>query len=126
MDIQPDNLRVLKRPTQTVYQPDIALRARLKALHVLALSIVDQIERLEKGGGAEEQFNISEELHRFERSLISNALQHSGGRLRQAARLLGMKVTTLHAKIRRYQINLKHVETDSCASCYGDMPSDRH
>jgi DNA-binding NtrC family response regulator len=49
--------------------------------------------------------NLSEEVRRFETDLIRGALMQTGGRQRRAARLLGMKVPTLHAKIKRYQIN---------------------
>jgi transcriptional regulator with GAF, ATPase, and Fis domain len=45
-----------------------------------------------------------EEVHRFEISLIQRALKHTGGNQAKAARLLGLKQTTLHGKIKQYQI----------------------
>jgi DNA-binding NtrC family response regulator len=44
-------------------------------------------------------------VHRFETELIRGALMQTGGRQRRAARLLGVKVPTLHAKMKRYNIN---------------------
>jgi len=48
--------------------------------------------------------DLQAEVHRFEAELIRSALARTQGRQRRAARLLGMKVTTLNAKIRRYKI----------------------
>ena len=45
-------------------------------------------------------------LRRFETELIRSALIQTGGRQRQAARLLGTKVTTLNTKIKRYKIDI--------------------
>jgi DNA-binding NtrC family response regulator len=46
-------------------------------------------------------------VHHFEAALIRNALVKTGGRQRRAARLLGVKVTTLNTKIKRHNINLQ-------------------
>ena len=45
-----------------------------------------------------------EEVERFEVALITRALEETGGQQRRAARLLGMKATTLNAKIKHYRI----------------------
>lgn len=45
-----------------------------------------------------------EEVVRFEVALITRALAVTGGQQRRAARLLGMKATTLNAKIKHYRI----------------------
>lgn len=42
------------------------------------------------------------EVERYEIELIRMALLHCGGIQKQAARLLGLKATTLHAKIKHY------------------------
>jgi transcriptional regulator with GAF, ATPase, and Fis domain len=45
-----------------------------------------------------------EAVSRFEIDLIEHALHETGGSQTKAARLLGLKVTTLHDKIKRYKI----------------------
>lgn len=45
------------------------------------------------------------EVKRFEVELIERALAAAGGHQRRAARLLGLKPTTLNAKIKHYGIN---------------------
>lgn len=55
------------------------------------------------GSGA---FDMYETVRDFEVKLIRTALLKTGGNQRQAASLLGVKVTTLHNKIKSYGINL--------------------
>lgn len=45
-----------------------------------------------------------DEVSRFEVALITRALVETGGQQRRAARLLGLKATTLNAKIKQYGI----------------------
>ena len=77
---------------------------RLEALRVLSNSLVREIEALlrEKTAGMPGKINLIEEVHRFEKDLIRCALVRTGGKQRQAARLLNVKVSTLNAKIKRY------------------------
>jgi len=80
----------------------------LSALKILALTFLKQIELLEaqltnnEGSG----LDLQEEVRRFEVELIRSALMKTGGRQRRAASLLGMKVTTLNTKIKRYKITI--------------------
>ncbi|MCU1290182.1 MAG: hypothetical protein JWN60_2411 [Acidobacteria bacterium] len=80
---------------------------RLEALRVLSNSLAREIESLRKGknAGLPSKINLIEEVQRFEKELIRCALVRTGGKQRQAARLLNVKVTTLNAKIKRYGIN---------------------
>jgi hypothetical protein len=82
--------------------------ARIGALKILAGSLLNRIEALEKEivEGRTSPLDLKEEVQRFEAELIRNALFRTGGRQRRAARLLGMKVTTLNTKIKRYRITL--------------------
>jgi DNA-binding NtrC family response regulator len=82
--------------------------ARLSSLKILALSLLKRIESLEEQSSAETltDLDLQAEVRCFEAELIRNALIRTGGRQRRAAHLLGMKVTTLNTKIRRYQITL--------------------
>ena len=71
---------------------------------VLALSVAmdalgnAQLPDIE--GGAD----FYEEVRRFECALIQRALKRTAGNQAQAARLLNLKQTTLHEKIKRYNI----------------------
>lgn len=49
---------------------------------------------------------LGEEVQRFEMGLIRKALEMTGGNQTRAARLLGVRTTTLNGKIKRYQISL--------------------
>jgi len=82
--------------------------ARISSLRILAQSLIRQIELLEQeaASGSENTFDAQNEVRRFEAELIRSALIRTGGRQRRAARLLGMKVTTLNTKIKRYRITL--------------------
>ncbi len=79
---------------------------RLDALKILIRSLLDQLDYLTEPGNSPEESELS--LHamvrRFETELIRHALLRTGGKQRQAARLLGEKKTTLNAKIIRYGI----------------------
>ncbi|HEY0658832.1 MAG TPA: helix-turn-helix domain-containing protein [Pyrinomonadaceae bacterium] len=80
---------------------------RLEALRVLSNSLVKEIEALRKGKTVlvPAKINLIEEVQRFEKELIRCALVRTGGKQRQAARLLNVKVSTLNMKIKRYGIN---------------------
>jgi transcriptional regulator with GAF, ATPase, and Fis domain len=80
---------------------------RLEALRVLSNSLVREIEALrrEKVEVLSNKINLNEEVQRFEKELIRCALVRTGGKQRQAARLLNVKVSTLNMKIKRYGIN---------------------
>ena len=82
------------------------VEARINSLKVLALTLLREVESLEQQGasGTPGPLNLQSEVHRFEAEMIRSALIRTGGRQRRAARLLGMKTTTLNTKIKRYQI----------------------
>ena len=71
-------------------------------LRILAGALISRIESLGKDGSTD--LNLQREVHRFEAELIRMALVETGGRQRRAARLLGMKATTLSTKIKRHHI----------------------
>src|SRR5262245_55417647 len=81
---------------------------RLDALKILIRSLLDQLDYLTEPGNSPEESELS--LHamvrRFETELIRHALLRTGGKQRQAARLLREKKTTLNAKIIRYGIRV--------------------
>ena len=105
LELGPDFL--LKGISGASFSAPSTTEIRIASLKVLALSLLGQIESLEvdsdAGGG---ELNLQNEVHQFEAALIRSALVKTGGRQRRAARLLGVKVTTLNTKIKRHQINL--------------------
>ena len=79
---------------------------KLEALRVLANSILSEVASLEQDRDVmtRTDIDLSDEVQRFETNIIKCALVRTGGRQRQAARLLHIKPTTLHAKMKRYGI----------------------
>jgi DNA-binding NtrC family response regulator len=85
---------------------------RLEALKTLTKLLLHEIESLAeishlKSNQPEEKkaINLNDSVQRYEVTLICNALLECGGNQSKAAKKLGMKTTTLHAKIRRYEID---------------------
>src|SRR4030095_4010729 len=95
--------------------PSPAFRAdtvRLDAVRVLSLALISALERegdndVRRGPS----INLRDEVQHFEANLIRSALAYTGGRQRQAARLLGVNVSTLNARIKRYKLNSEQTET---------------
>ena len=72
-----------------------ALKQAQQLIHkLLPLPVVD----ISRG------IDLFDEVGRFEKNLIESALRYAGGSQTRAARLLGIKPTTLHAKIGKYRI----------------------
>jgi len=93
-------------------QGEIDLARRVESLREAALSLLRQVEQLEQtlaAKGAGRSADLHTEVQRFESEIIRDALRRTGGHQRRAARLLGVKVSTLNAKIRRYGIRLEDV-----------------
>lgn len=105
--LEREKLRLLKTAEIKATHLEMASTSRLEALKVLALALLSEIDALGQiaSHGPQRSINLSDEVRRFETDLIRGALMQTGGRQRRAARLLGMKVPTLHAKMKRYQIN---------------------
>jgi DNA-binding NtrC family response regulator len=55
--------------------------------------------------------NLEDQVQRYEVDLIRYALIKTQGHQRRAAKMLGVKVTTLNAKIKRYGIEPFNVVT---------------
>lgn len=86
----------------------LTLSRGIDGLRILAAALQRGVEALDTAvetGGECDALNLSEQVQRFEAELIRSALIKTGGRQRRAARLLGVKVTTLHTKIKRYHID---------------------
>ena len=82
------------------------LRSRLDDLRAMARSLLTELDSLGRLDAPEPdgKLNLDDELKRYEIGLIRAALDKSDGSQTRAARMLGVKVTTLNTKIKRYQI----------------------
>lgn len=82
-------------------------RHSLDNLREAALTVLKEVESLANNQPEpERQLGLQEEVQRYEMELIRNALERTRGNQRRAAKLLGVKVTTLNCKIKRYGINV--------------------
>lgn len=87
-------------------QPGAVNSSRIEALKKLTRALLREVQSLEatRMTYARSSIRLSEEVHRFEADLIRCALARTSGNQRRAARLLGIKATTLNSKIKRYNI----------------------
>jgi transcriptional regulator with GAF, ATPase, and Fis domain len=84
---------------------EATLENRLDALRDVALTLLDAVDSLRSSQPSRDHsLRLQDEVQRFETDLIRTALERSGGNQARAARLLGVKHTTLNAKIKRYKI----------------------
>ena len=91
---------------------DNTLPARMEMLKNVALNLLKEVQVLSTLEASDILRGIQfyDEVERFERELITRALDLTGGHQVRAARLLGLKVTTLNSKVKRYRIPLPHDE----------------
>jgi DNA-binding NtrC family response regulator len=54
-------------------------------------------------------FNLLEHVQQYEADIIRHALRLTRGKQRAAAKLLGIKHTTLNMKIKRYRLDAKEI-----------------
>lgn len=87
------------------------------ALKKLTLLLIREIEEAEKSApegfdfSLNKRISLQDEVHRFEANLIRNALIYVKGSQTRAARLLGIRITTLHEKLKRYGIDARELKT---------------
>lgn len=85
---------------------EVVLDNRLSALRDVALTLLREVEslRLTEPVNLNRTVRLCDEVQRFEIDLICSALSRTAGNQTRAARLLGIKLTTLNSKIKRYKI----------------------
>ena len=95
---------------------EATLENRLETLREIALTLLSKVESLRSAQPvrSDRRINLHDEVMRFEIDLIRSALERTGGNQARAARLLGVKTTTLNAKLKRYKtsFNCREVEVD--------------
>lgn len=77
----------------------------IRSLATTLLSEIDSLGDQNAFPGESGSFVLSESVRNFEIKLIKAALLTTGGNQRRAASLLGVKVTTLHNKVKSYGIS---------------------
>lgn len=80
---------------------------KLEALNRIAGIVLKEVEAIKSREFAADdgEINFFDEVKRFEIELILSALNQTGGRQKEAAKILGLKPTTLSEKIKRYGID---------------------
>ena len=96
---------------QDVNLPALVEAVTYQVLKNVALALISEgvAQAREPASGAEPpdapaEMSFYEEVRRFEIGLITRALQQAQGKQRAAARLLGLKATTLNAKMKQYRM----------------------
>jgi transcriptional regulator with GAF, ATPase, and Fis domain len=85
---------------------EVVLDNRLTALREVALTLLREVEslRITEPVNLSRKVRLCDEVQRFEVDLICSALSRTAGNQTRAARLLGVHLTTLNSKIKRYKI----------------------
>ncbi len=80
---------------------------KLRKFKDILLKLVEEVDALSLAKKLErhEDISLPDEIRRFEVNLIRSALNRTGGNQTRAAGILGIGVTTLNNKIKRYRIN---------------------
>ena len=109
-------MQLLKYPTTANSSTDSELESHVQQLTLLARALASEIEALQRdlsfdrALGRQIDFendgiDFYDEVERYEIELIESALDKCGGNQSRAARLLGLKSTTLNAKLKHYGLN---------------------
>jgi len=107
-------VKLLKYPQFDGVATELNSDQRVEQLAELAKTLVDEIKDLQTEltshppvkdvqlDGDKEGFDFYKEIERYEIDLIRSALHHCSGNQTHAAKLLGIKSTTLNAKMKHY------------------------
>ncbi len=89
---------------------------RIDFLRDVTAALLDEVKSLTplKNIKLEAGIDFDEEVKNFEIYLIERALEKTGGSQIQAAQLLKLKHTTLHSKIKRYEIRMRILYKKEC------------
>ena len=85
---------------------EVVVDNRLTTLRDVALTLLREVEslRVNEPYDVAGRVRLYDEVQRFETELIRSALSRTMGNQTRAAQLLGVKLTTLNSKIKRYGI----------------------
>ena len=84
-----------------------SLEQKVDSLRAVTLALLKEVKSLGELKSVEitSRINFADEVRRFEKQLIANALEQTGGHQSNAARLLNLKPQTLNEKIKRFAIH---------------------
>ncbi|HEX8459660.1 MAG TPA: helix-turn-helix domain-containing protein [Pyrinomonadaceae bacterium] len=101
-----------------------ALPGQIEMLQKAALTLLKEVQTISTLEATDIVRGIKfyDEVERFERELIMRALELTGGHQVRASRLLGLKVTTLNSKVKRYRIPLPHDDGEAQKSAPSQPP----
>ena len=90
-----------------IHLQEASIDNRIETLREIALTLLEKLDSLQSArpGSSDGSVKLSDEVQRFEIDLIRSALDRTGGNQVRAARLLGVKPTTLNAKLKRFKIS---------------------
>lgn len=102
----PPDLSSSRSAQSSVRIREITLPDQIRTLREITLSLLTELESLGSltAAAPERSLKLEDEVKRFEIALIRAALVKTKGNQARAARLLGVKHTTLNSKIKRYRI----------------------
>ena len=96
---------------QEVDFPALVEAVTYQVLKSVAMAIISEGTMQARGTASDAELpdepaevSFYEEVRRFEIGLITRALRRAHGKQKEAARLLGLKATTLNAKMKQYQM----------------------
>ncbi len=96
-------------PSETASDKSVRFFQEMSMAFATAAELLDQAHQLRSlpGLDLERGINLNEEVGRFEKELIKRALKQSNGKQKDAAQILGIKPSTLHAMMKRHNISAK-------------------
>jgi DNA-binding NtrC family response regulator len=110
-----EGLSSLNGAQASILLREAALDHRLSALREAALNLLTEMESLGNAHPprADRSLRLNDEVKLFEIDLIRIALDRTQGNQTRAARLLGVKLSTLNTKIKKYKISFAGHQADS-------------
>src|SRR5712691_12501786 len=108
MNWRPEGQPTSDGVSAVIHLQEASLDNRIETLREIVLTLLEKLESLQSArpGRGESGVKLCDEVQRFEIDLIRSALERTDGNQVRAARLLGVKPTTLNAKLKRYKISL--------------------
>lgn len=112
----------LQSSFNTLPLPEFAqasLADRVESLRSVAMLLLKEVESLQETATRETAdfstggFSLADQLEQYEKDMIRCALIRANGRQNRAASLLGVKITTLNAKIKKYGIDWRGMDIQS-------------
>ncbi|HEX8708914.1 MAG TPA: helix-turn-helix domain-containing protein [Pyrinomonadaceae bacterium] len=101
---------------------------KIKTLRRLALNLMREVVSLNEVQFVDLRNGVDfyDEVRRFEINLIQRALEQTGGNQVRAARMLGLKVTTLNTKIKNYGIHPESMQEQYAVPDPGESDLRKH